>query len=185
MPADNHIIQGDVNRVFAFGPLDFIGVALQIFRPVQRLGQVNHIARVFGCFIFGLGFDLFADRQNRTGDLVWPIGRAALATAIPCLKIDLLKIVKSDVLGAVDGFGDARIYPFLRRRLHAHVIERGQRLGVNEIVGQGGVAEPFAPQLNGVILDFFLGARAVLLQNLARIGISEHWFDTTGNIARI
>ena len=65
------------------------------------------------------------------------------------------------------------------------MVQRWQGLGIHEPVGQGRIAEPFAPHLHGVIDHLFLGAAAVLLQHLAGIGIGKDRFDPGRYIAGI
>ena len=60
-----------------------------------------------------------------------------------------------------------------------------EHLGVDEIVGQLGIAELVAPHLHGVILDLFLGAGAVFLQHLAGVGIGEDRLDARRDVAGV
>ncbi len=136
----------------------------------------------------GLGRGLLArlrDGQNRARDRIGAIGGAALAALIPGSHVDFLEVIKADVFRAVDGLGNRRVDPFLRSGLHADMVQRRQGLRVHEIVGQGGVTLQVAPQPHGIVDHLFLGARAVLLQHLARIGIGKDRLDTRRDIARI
>ena len=65
------------------------------------------------------------------------------------------------------------------------MIGGGQCLGVDEIVGQGGVAELVAPHLHRVIDHLFLGPAAILLQHLAGIGIGKDRLDPRRDVAGI
>ena len=65
------------------------------------------------------------------------------------------------------------------------MVHRGQRLGVDEVVGQFCVSELLAPGLHGVVDDLLLGARAILLEHLASVGIGKHRLDPRRHVARV
>ena len=65
------------------------------------------------------------------------------------------------------------------------MIQRRQRLGVYEIIGQLRIAKAIAPHLHGVIYHLFFGAAAVFLQHFARVAIGKYRLDPRADIARI
>ena len=167
------VVDGDVDRVLAAGELELVGRAPQRHRTVHRLVQRR-----------GRGGGL-VHRQDGPRDLVRAIGGAALAALVPGGKVDVLEGFEGNVLGAVDRLGNRAVHPFLRRRLHGDVVQRRQRLGVHEPVGEGRLAHAVAPQPGGVIDDLLLGAGAVLLQDLAGVAVGEDRLDPRTDVARV
>ncbi|MPL67195.1 hypothetical protein SDC9_12885 [bioreactor metagenome] len=176
------VIHRDVDRVFARRPFQLVGRALERRGAVERLGQIDHLGAPVGVGRLLRGL---RHTQHRAGHVVRPVGGAALAAGFEGFHVDVLELLEGNVLGAVDRLRDRGVDPFLRRRLHPHMVERGEGLGVDEIVGQCRIALQVAPHLHGIIDDLLLGARAVLLQHLALVGIGEDRLDARADIARI
>ena len=186
MAGDHHIIDGDIKRMLGARPFHLVGMAFQRGRAFQGFGEINHLTALRLRRGFGRGLVAgLADRQNRACHIIRAVGRAAFAALVPSGHIDLFEGVKGNVLGAVDGLGNAAVDPFLRRCLHPHMVQRWQGLGVDKVIGQGRVTLQLAPQAHGVIDHLFLGARSVLLQHLAGIGIGKDWLDPRRNVPSI
>ena len=123
--------------------------------------------------------------QHRTRHVIGAIGRAALAAHLIGFEINILERIEGNIDRHVDGFGDRTVDMFLRRRLHRQMIVRGKRLRIDEIIRQCGfLAEARAERAIGIIADIFLAARAIGVQNLARIMIGEHRLDAARHIVR-
>ncbi len=168
--------------MLAFRPLYLVCAALQRLRPVQWLGDVDHLcplvgfrSRLFGC----------RDAQYRARDLVGTIGRASLAPLVPGGHVHGPEILECNIAGTVDRLGNRTVDPLLGRRLHADMVFRTQGLGIDEMPGQRPVAEHVTPEPDRVVDNLFLDLRAVRLQHLAVVRKRKHRFDSRGNIARI
>ena len=73
---------------------------------------------------------------------------------------------------------------FLRLGLHPHMVERGQGLGVGEMLRQGGVGTEFLAEPGHRVVDhLLLGARAVGHQHLAGVAHREHRLDARRDVA--
>ncbi len=85
MAVDNHVIDRKVNRVLAIGPFELVSRPFKRLGPLKRLGHIDDLA--IGDVILGVfarrGLGRLRHRQNRPGDIIGPIGRAALAAGIP------------------------------------------------------------------------------------------------------
>ena len=163
---DHNVIDGDIDRMLAIRPFDLVGVTFEGGRTVQRLGHVDDF-RIGRSGLWCLRRRLvrrFRHRQNRTRHIVRTVGGAALTACLVSFHVDFFERVKVDVFGAVDGFRNRRVDPFLRSRLHPHVSQRRERLSVHKVARQFCVcAEFIAVEFDRVIDDFFFGARTVFL----------------------
>ena len=56
MAVDHDVIHRQVNRMFAIGPFQLVGAALQLLRAVQRFRHIDHIGALIclGGFFAGL-----------------------------------------------------------------------------------------------------------------------------------
>ena len=150
-------------------------------RPRRGNRSVGPVRGLAGDHVLGL-----PHAQHAAGHLVGPVGRAALAAHVPGLHVDVLERLEADIGGHVDRLGDGAVHPFLRRRLHLHVIASGSSVcALTKWSGRSASPEFLAPDLHGVVHHLLLGARAVLLEHLAGVGIGEDRLDPGTHVAGI
>ena len=65
------------------------------------------------------------------------------------------------------------------------MLKRLQGLRIDEIIGKLCVAHLVAPHLHGIVDHFFFGARAIFLQNFARVGIGKDRLNPRRHIAGV
>ena len=176
-PVHGDIVDGNVNRVFTIGPFELVGRPFEFRRPVQRFGHVDNLA------LHDRFRRRFRNAQDRPRHIIGPIGRAAFATGIPGLHVDVLERLEADVLGAVDRLGNRGIHPSLSRGLHADVVKGSEGLGVHEVVRQVRIAVLVAPELHGIVDNFLFPLAAVLQEHLSGVAIGKNRFDPAGNVA--
>ena len=198
------VVQGDVEGVLAVRPADLVGLAGKRLGARQRLRHVNDPARLVGIgraprrrrrrqWQFALARRRLAERrlgwtlrtrfQNGAGDLVRPVGRAALAAERIGLGVDIFEALKRDVGRHVDRLRDRAVDIALDGRLHDDVVLGRQGLRVDEVIGQrcGFAPEP-AEGAVGVIGDLFLAATAIRHQHVAGVAEAEHRLETGGDV---
>src|SRR6056297_3213084 len=138
MPADDDVVDRQVDRVFAVGPFQLVGRAFQFRGSVQRFGHIDDLAAILGhlrpCLAGGLVLGL-RDTQHAAGHIIGPVGGAALAAGFIGLKVNILERLEGDIRRTVDRLGNRAVDPALRGGLYFHMILWRQCLRIHEVLG--------------------------------------------------
>ncbi|EPX87122.1 hypothetical protein ruthe_00792 [Rubellimicrobium thermophilum DSM 16684] len=164
----DHIVHGDVERMFGTRPFQLVGRSVQGFGAIKGRGRSGRQGSLGLLALHG---------QDMACHRIRAVGRAALATLPVGLGIDIAKAVEGQIGRDIDRLGDGAVHPFLCRRLHPHVIERIQILRRHRPDGQGRIAMEAPPETHGIIRDLLLASRAIRLQDLADMGMSKDRLD--------
>ena len=109
------VIHGDVDGVVGFGPLQFVGDA------VERCVAL-HDGHV-------LVFGHRSGRQHGARHVIGAEGGAALEAQVIGLAVDILEGFEVAVLGHIDGFRYGAVDMFLNRGLHDEMFVRCEIIG--------------------------------------------------------
>src|SRR5690606_27135571 len=143
--------------------------------------------------IGGVGQVLFLHQHPLEGLGVEAEGGALLEPLVIGVQVDILEILVGIISGYVGRLGDRRVDPFLRGRLHIHVLGRGHLVGGDEVVRQVAALAlglrqrvridelAVGQQLVAEYVDLFLGLLA-LTYDVAGVVVGKARFDTIGGV---
>jgi len=170
LPVLHDVIHGDVDGVVGFGPLQFVGDAIER-RVALHDGHIPVLGHRGG-------------RQHGSGHLVGTEGGASLEAQVIGFAVDILEAFEIAILGHIDGFRNGTVDVFLNRGLHDEVFVRGEIIGGDESRRQRRVgALEVPPEPGGIVIDAQGHAAVVGEPHLALIAHAENGFDAARDIS--